>query len=112
VRRAALLAAAAALSALALSAPAAHAASYRGADLQRALVRAFEHGHGGSPATARCTSVRSDTKWRCRLQRKTKARSSAFTATIGAGGRWKAGAFAFTGFSARYHLTGCCLRRR
>jgi hypothetical protein len=111
VRRAALLAAVA-LSALALSAPAAHAASYRGADLERALVGVFKHGHGGSPATAACTRVTADTKWRCRLRRSNRTRSSAFTATIGSGGRWKTAKFAFTGFSARYHLTGCCLRRR
>lgn len=100
------------LGAALLAAPAADAATYRGRDVERALVREFRGGHGGSSASAACSAVSSDTKWRCRIRRTGKERSAAFELTIASKGRWKTTSFKFAGFTARYKLSGCCLARR
>lgn len=98
--------------ALSLTAPAAWAASYRGRDLERAIVKEFKLGHGGTGGTADCATVKGDTKWRCRIQRADKRHSTRFTVTIAGAGKWKTASFRFPGFSGRYKLDGCCLKRR
>jgi hypothetical protein len=97
---------------LSLTASAAGAASYRGADLERAIVKEFKRGHGGTRGTADCASVKGDTKWRCRIRRADKRRSTPFVVTISGAGKWKAATFRFPGFSGRYALHGCCIKRR
>ena len=97
---------------LTTAAPAASAASYRAGDITRALVRDFKRGHGGSDAKASCTRVSSDTRWRCRVVRGSKERSTRFGVTIARRGAWNATKFSFPGFSGRYSLHDCCLKRR
>jgi hypothetical protein len=89
---------------LSLTTSAAWAASYRDADLERAIVKEFKRGHGGTRG--------SDTKWRCRVRRADKRRSTPFVVTISSAGKWKAATFRFPGFSGRYALHGCCIKRR
>jgi hypothetical protein len=96
----------------AIFATSAQAASYRRADVQKAVQTAFKGEHGGGPATANCTSSGSDTRWRCRLSRASTKPSSRFTLTVRARGRWSTSSFSFPGFSAKHTLSACCLRRR
>ena len=96
----------------AIFATSAHAASYRRADVQKAVQAAFKGEHGGGPATASCTSSGSDTRWRCRLSRANTKPSTRFTLSVRSRGRWSTGSFSFPGFSAKHTLSDCCLRRR
>jgi hypothetical protein len=93
------------------SASPASARSYRAGDVERALVQEFKGGHGGTDASAKCTLRSSDRRWRCRIRRDS-GRSNAFRVTISSKGAWRATKFSFAGFSGRYELAGCCLRRR
>jgi hypothetical protein len=97
---------------LTTEAPAASAAAYRTGDVTRALVKSFKRGHGGTDAKASCKRMTRDTSWRCRIARATGERSTQFRVKIARRGAWKATKFSFPGFSARYALQGCCLKRR
>ena len=88
------------------------ASSYRDRDLERAIVKEFKRGHGGTRGTADCLRVTRDTKWRCRIKRAGKQRSTRFVVTITGAGTWKTATFRFPGFSGRYTLRGCCIKRR
>jgi len=97
---------------LSLTTSVAWAASYRDRDLASAIVKQFRLGHGGTSGTAECAGVKRDTKWRCRIRRADKRRSTRFVVTISGAGKWKTTTFGFPGFSGRYKLHGCCLKRR
>jgi hypothetical protein len=102
----------AAVVALSAAAPSAWAATFRARDVQRGLVQVFRRGHGGSGGTASCAAAKADTKWRCRMGRRDGSRSTQFTVTVSANGKWKTSKFSFRGFTAQYKLNGCCLKRR
>ena len=96
----------------AVAASPAHAASYRKADVEKAIESAFKKVNHGGKADARCGATARNTRWTCRLKRPSVRVSGRFRVTVKARGRWATTAFAFPGFSARHTLSGCCLRRR
>lgn len=96
----------------AVAATPAHAASYRKADVEKAVEAAFKKVDHGGTADATCGATARNTRWTCRLKRPSVRVSGRFTLTVKARGRWATTSFAFPGFSARHTLNGCCLRRR
>ena len=112
VRRTLALALTLATAVPALAAGPAHAASYRKADVEKAVETSFKKVLHGGVADATCSSTRRNSSWTCRLKRPSVATSRRFTVTVKSGGRWSTTKFSFPGFSASHKLSGCCLRRR
>jgi len=96
----------------ALAAGPAHAASYRKADVEKAVEASFKKVLHGGVADATCSSTSRNTSWTCRLKRASAPTSRRFTLTVKARGRWSTTSFTFPGFTASHKLSGCCLRRR